>query len=260
MKNCLAGSLTSLIEEIDTTQVIAESAEIGEDCQIGRFVVIEDNVRIGDRVQIGDGAFIGEGSRIGCDTIIGARCSIREHTWIGKRVVLEPGVVLGSDGFGFAQKVDGTQFKIPQVGIVEVGDDCRVGSRTTIDRATLGKTLLGERVAIGALVMVGHNVVIGNDSKLQSLSGVSGSTKIGTGVTIGFHAGLVGHLKVEEGCTIESCAGVTKSIAKNTHLKGVFPAMAPDLFDQQQEMILNLPGLVERLEKLEQRSVTSDRA
>lgn len=260
MKYCLENTVTSLVDEFDSPQAISESAEIGEDCQIGRFVVIEDNVRIGDRVQIGDGTFIGEGSRIGCDTLIGARCSIREHTWIGKGVILEPGVVLGSDGFGFAQKVDGTQFKIPQVGIVEIGDYCRVGARTTIDRATLGKTLLGERVAIGALVMVGHNVVIGNDCILQSLSGVSGSTKIGTGVTIGFHAGLVGHLKVEEGCTIESCSGVTKSLARNTHLKGVFPPMAPDLFDQQQEMILNLPGLVERLEHLEQRSITSDRA
>jgi UDP-3-O-[3-hydroxymyristoyl] glucosamine N-acyltransferase len=169
-------------------------------------------------------------------------------------VVIEAGVVLGSDGFGFAQRTDGTQFKIPQVGIVEIGSDCHIGTKATIDRATLGKTLLHEGVTIGPLVMVGHNVVIGKGSHLEALCGVSGSTKLGANVTIGHQAGLVGHLKIEDNCTIESYTGVTKSLAANTHLKGIFPAMAPDLFDSQEEMIHHLPQLVERIEKIEERS------
>lgn len=257
MKSHLAGSLTTCPEK--EFQVIAEDAEMGEECHIGRFVVIESNVRIGERVTIGDGTFIGEGCRIGNDTTIGARCTLREHTWIGRRVVIEPGVVLGSDGFGFAQRADGTQFKIPQVGVVEIGDDCWIGAQATIDRATLGKTILGEGVRIGPLVMVGHNVAIGNDTRLDALSGVSGSTKIGANVAIGDHAGLVGHLKVEEGCTLESCTGVTKSLGKNTHLKGVFPAMAPELFDEQEAMIQALPALVEKLEEFERRSAEAGR-
>ncbi|MCG3196920.1 MAG: UDP-3-O-acylglucosamine N-acyltransferase [bacterium] len=249
MRGNSARSAPTLLEE--GSRWIAEGVEIGEDCEIGRFVVIEANVRIGDRVVIGDGGFIGEGSRIGDDSEIGARVTLREHTWIGKRVRVEAGVVLGSDGFGFAQRADGTQFKIPQVGIVEVGDDCTIGARATIDRATLGKTVLGERVEIGPGVMVGHNVVIGSDSRLDSLSGVSGSTKIGKQVRIGHHAGLVGHLKVEDGCTIEACTGVTKSLPAGAHLKGVYPAMAPALFEQQQELIGRLPAMVEKLESIE---------
>jgi UDP-3-O-[3-hydroxymyristoyl] glucosamine N-acyltransferase len=255
MNSGSAGFATSVLD--DPVRCIAEDVDIGENCEIGRHVVIETNVRIGDRVSIGDGAFIGEGSRIGDDCVIGARATLREHTWVGERVVIEAGAVLGSDGFGFAQRADGTQFKIPQVGIVEVGDDCRIGACATVDRATLGKTLLGERVEIGPLVMVGHNVTAGNDCRLEALSGVSGSTKLGKNVRIGPHAGLVGHLRVEEGCTIDSCTGVTKSLPKNTHLKGVFPAMAPALFDQQQELVNRLPGLIEQLERLERKTASA---
>jgi UDP-3-O-[3-hydroxymyristoyl] glucosamine N-acyltransferase len=242
-------SLASLLE--DVTKCIAEDAEIGEACTIGNQVVIEANVRMGDRVVIGDGCFIGEGSRIGDDSWIGQRVTLREHSWVGDRVRIESGAVLGSDGFGFAQRADGTQFKIPQVGIVEIGDDCQIGPRATIDRATLGKTRLGEGVNVGPLVMVGHNVLIGDRSCLEALSGVSGSTKIGQGVHIGSHAGLVGHLRVEEGCTIEACTGVTKSLAKNTHLRGVFPAMPPEQFEEQQRLIHRLPDLAEQLEDME---------
>lgn len=230
---------------------IAEGVDLGENCRIGQRVVIESNVKIGDGVSIGDGAFIGEGSRIGEGTFIGPRATLREHTWLGKDVVVEAGAVLGSDGFGFAQRADGTQFKIPQVGIVEVGDGSYIGARATIDRATLGKTLLGERVTIGPLVMIGHNVVVGNESNLETLCGVSGSTKIGAGVHIGAHSGLVGHLKIEEGCRIDPYTGVTKSLEKNTHLRGVFPAMPPALYEQQLELVKQLPNMADRLDRME---------
>lgn len=238
-------------ESEPSTCCLAPDLEQGEGCEIGCFVVIEAGVRLGDRVVVGDGTFIGEGSRIGDDTLIGSRVTIREHSWIGKRVQIEPGACLGCDGFGFAQRADGTQFKIPQVGIVEIGDDCWVGVRATIDRATLGKTLVREGARIGPQVMVGHNVVVGEGCTLEAQSGVSGSTKIAARTRIGPQAGLVGHLEVGEGCCIESYAGVTKKLAAGTHLKGVFPAMAPELFDRQQDLVAQLPQLVERLEKLE---------
>jgi UDP-3-O-[3-hydroxymyristoyl] glucosamine N-acyltransferase len=238
-------------EPLPSACLLADDIEMGIDCEIGRFVVIETGVRLGDRVRIGDGAFVGEGSRIGDDSRIGQRATIREHSWIGKRVLIEAGAILGADGFGFAQRADGTQFKIPQAGIVEIGDDCHIGARATIDRATLGKTLLRDGVRVGPQVMVGHNVVIGEGCELDAQCGVSGSTKIGARTWIGSQAGLVGHLEVGEGCRIEAYTGVTKKLAPNTHLKGVFPAMAPEQFDRQQELVARLPDLVERLEKLE---------
>ena len=237
--------------EVKISNCLAQDIEMGQGCKIGRHVTIERDVRLGERVVIGDGTFIGEGSRIGDDTVIGNRATIREYTWIGRRVVIEAGVCLGCDGFGFAQRSDGTQFKIPQVGIVEIGDDCWIGSKATIDRATLGKTLLREGVRVGPLAMVGHNVNLGESVVLEAQSGVSGSTKIEARTHVGPQAGLVGHLKVGADCSVAAYTGVTKSLAPNTHLKGVFPAMAPDLFDRHQELIDRLPELVERLETLE---------
>lgn len=234
--------------EVDTyAPCIAADAEFGLDCTIGHQVVIENGVRIGDGVYIGDGCFIGEGSRIGDGTVLGPRVVLREHTWIGKRVIVRPGVVLGSDGFGFAQRADGTQFKIPQVGIVEIGDDCTIDSQATIDRATLGKTVLGERVHVGPLSMVGHNVKIGSDCRFGALSGVSGSTKIGDRVQIGQHAGLVGHLQVEEDSIVGPYIGVTKGLPKGSRAEGSFPAIPKD----QRDMIERLVAMVDRLDQIE---------
>jgi UDP-3-O-[3-hydroxymyristoyl] glucosamine N-acyltransferase len=236
---------------------IAEDLEIGTGCDLGRWVVIESNVRIGRNVTIKDGAFIGEGSRIGDGTVIGEKATLREFTWIGRNVVIEPGVCLGGDGFGFAQRADGTQFKIPQVGIVEIGDDCWVGARATIDRATLGKTLVRDGVRIGPLVMIGHNVEVGENAVLESQCGVSGSTKIAAGVRIGTQSGLVGHLKIGEGCVIESYTGVTKSLAANTHLKGVFPSMPPAAYDEHSDLVMRLGELVDRIEELEKQTAVA---
>ena len=240
-----------------TVRCVADDLEMGEGCRIGPFVVIERDVRLGDRVVVGEGTFIGEGSRIGSDTIVGKRVTIREHTWIGRSAVIEAGVCLGSDGFGFAQRADGTQFKIPQVGIVEIGDRCRIAARATVDRATLGKTILRDDVRIGPLVMVGHNVSLGEKCELDAHSGVSGSTKIEAGTRIGPQAGLVGHLTVGAGCQVDAYTGVTKSLAPKTHLKGVFPAMEPKLFEQHLELVYQLPELTDRLEKLEEKALAA---
>ncbi|MCA9412628.1 MAG: UDP-3-O-(3-hydroxymyristoyl)glucosamine N-acyltransferase, partial [Candidatus Omnitrophica bacterium] len=176
---------------------------------------------------------------------------------IGKDVDIESGVVLGSDGFGFAQRADGTQFKIPQVGIVEVGNHCRIGARSTVDRATLGKTVVGDRAEIGSLVMVGHNVKIGPSCKLDHQCGVSGSTKIGEETQVGAQAGLVGHLKVGAKTKIEAGSGVTKTLPEGTHLKGLFPAMDPAGFQEQQELIQRLPEVVERLDRIEEKTAAA---
>ena len=239
------------------TSVIADDVLMDQGCKIGRNVVIESNVTIGRDVVVEDGVFIGEGCRIGDGCRIESKAVLREHTWIGKETVIESGVIVGSDGFGFAQRADGTQFKIPQVGIVEVGDFSRIGARSTVDRATLGKTIVGDNVQIGPLVMVGHNVAVGSGSSLNSQCGVSGSTKIGEGTEIGTHAGLVGHLKVGAKSKIESCTGVTKTIPKGTHLKGLFPAMDPAGFKEQQELVHRLPEVVERLDRIEKKAAAA---
>ncbi len=240
-----------------SASVLSDDLVMGKDCRIGRNVVIESNVTLGNEVVIEDGVFIGEGSRIGDSCRIESKAVLREHTWIGKQSVVESGAILGSDGFGFAQRADGTQFKIPQVGIVEVGDLARIGSRSTVDRATLGKTIVGDKVQIGSLVMIGHNVAIGAGSTLENQCGVSGSTKIGEGTRIGTHAGLVGHLKVGANSKIESCTGVTKTIPEGTHLRGLFPAMDPAGFEEQQQLVHRLPEVVERLDRIEERTAAA---
>jgi UDP-3-O-[3-hydroxymyristoyl] glucosamine N-acyltransferase len=196
---------------VDPTATIGDGVILGRGVQVGPQVVLSDGVILGDGVTIGAGTFIGEGTRIGAETRIGPNVTIRELSTIGQRTWIESGVVIGSDGFGFATAPDGTQYKVPQMGVVEIGDDVVIASGTTIDRATMEVTFIGDRCQLGAYVMVGHNVHIGSDTIIGPGTGVCGSAEIGEGVRIGMRCGIIGSLFVPGFSQENSSKGISKT-------------------------------------------------
>ncbi len=198
----------------------------GADCRLGSDllihprVVLGNGVRIGDRVTLYPGVFIGDNSEVGDDSILHAAVSVREGVRIGKGVIVHCGAVIGSDGFGFAP--DGKRYyKIPQMGGVEIGDDVEIGANSTIDRGAMGNTVIGRGTKIDNLVMIAHNVEIGEDSIIISQVGISGSTRIGNHVTLGGQVGLAGHLKVGDDVRVGAQSGITKDIAPGRTVSGL---------------------------------------
>lgn len=244
---------------IHGTAVIGAGVSLGTDVAIGPHAVIEDNVRIGDNTVIHAGSFIGHHTSIGSDSLIYANVSIRERIVIGSRVIIHSGTVIGSDGFGFVA-VQGVHQKIPQIGIVEIGDDVEIGANVTIDRARFDKTVIGKGSKIDNLVQIAHNVVIGENSLIIAQAGISGSTIIGNNVTIAGQAGLVGHITVGDGAIAAAQAGVTKSIPANTLVSG-YPAKKHEVAIRVNACVQNLPKLYEtvnllkkKIQELEERS------
>jgi len=242
---------------IDPNAWISASAKVGKEVTIFPFVYVGDRSRIGDRVTLHPGVCVGEDCAIGEDSILYANVSIYSGTVIGKRVVLHSGVVIGSDGFGFVK--DGKRnFKIDQVGTVEIGDDVEIGANTTIDRAALGKTVIQRGVKIDNLVQVAHNVGIGEDSIIVAQVGISGSTRIGSNVTLGGQVGLAGHIRIGDNVMVGAQSGVAQDLPPDGAYTGS-PAIAHREFlrmamslPKVPEMRRTLTDLEKRLTKLEE--------
>lgn len=196
--------------------IVDPSVKIGKDVHIGPFTVIEKGVEIGDGAVIEAQVFIGEGCRIGSGTHIYPQVTLREGTVVGKDCIFHCGVRLGGDGYGFtnSRNSDGTIAieKIPQLGIVEIGDGVEIGSNTTIDRARIGRTYIGPMTKIDNLVQIGHNVKVKGYSGLIAQSGVAGSTEIGYGCLIWAQAGISGHIKIADGVQVGPQTGVPQSL------------------------------------------------
>jgi len=175
--------------------VIGRNVHLGKDASVGPYVVIADEAEIGDRATLLAGSYVGERSKIGEGCLIYPNVSIREDVFIGKRVIIHCGAVVGSDGFGFAKDGDGYQ-KIPQVGNVVIEDDVEIGANVCIDRSTTGTTHIGRGTKIDNLVQIAHNVVIGQNSIIVAQVGISGSTELGNNVTLAGQAGIVGHIQI----------------------------------------------------------------
>lgn len=235
---------------VHPTAVIGENVVIGRSCRIMAKVVIDDGARIGNEVTLYPGVFIGAQTEVGDKSTLKAGVTVRERCQVGKRCVIESGVVIGSDGFGFAPSSQSGHLKIPQVGIVEIGDDVQIGSNTTVDRATLGKTVIGSGVRIGNLVQVAHNVRIGAQSSVDSQTGISGSTQVGTRVHIGFQVGIVGHIHIGDNVEIRDGSGVSKSVADGAVISGV-PAFDAGSEDLLRELKAQLPDLFARVKAVE---------
>jgi UDP-3-O-[3-hydroxymyristoyl] glucosamine N-acyltransferase len=234
---------------------VAPSALIGRNVRLGTavcvqaYAVIEDDVQLGDGVIVGAHAYIGAGTEIGAGSQLYPHVTIRERTRIGARVIIHSGAVIGSDGFGFEFQ-SGRHVKIPQTGIVDIGDDVEIGANSTIDRARFGRTIIGVGTKIDNLVMIAHNVVIGPHCVLVAQAGISGSTRLGSYVTLAGQAGVVGHVEIGDQAVIAAKTGVSKDVPAKTVMFGI-PAEPLDKAKQNIANIRRLPKLTERVRKLE---------
>jgi UDP-3-O-[3-hydroxymyristoyl] glucosamine N-acyltransferase len=242
---------------IDPNAWISPTAKLGKDLTLYPFVYIGDRCSIGDRVTLYPGVYIGEDSSIGEDSILYPNVSVYSGTVIGKQVILHSGVVVGSDGFGYV-KEGMKNVKIPQVGRVEIEDDVEIGSNTTIDRATLGKTIIRRGVKIDNLVQVAHNVTLGEDSIIVAQVGISGSTKIGSNVTLAGQVGVVGHIEIGDNVMVGAQSGVVNDLPANQGYTGS-PALphreflrAITVFPKLPEMRKTLIEIEKRLKKIEE--------
>jgi len=197
---------------VHPTAVIAETASVGREASIGPHVVVEEGARIGDRVTLMAGVYIGREVSIGDDTVVHPNTSIYRGSRIGRRCIIHSNVVIGSDGFGWAP--NGSHYEpIPQVGVTVIGDDVSVGAGTVINRGGLGDTTIGRGTKIDSLVVISHNVEIGEDCLFVSQVGISGSVKIGNHVTLGGQVGVAGHLKIGDNVQVAAQSGVSHDLA-----------------------------------------------
>ena len=236
---------------IHPTAILGKNVKLGKDVALGAYVIIADDAVLGDNVTIYPGSFIGKKSNIGDGTLIYPNVSIREQIIIGRRVIIHSGTVIGSDGFGFVA-VDGIQHKIPQVGIVEIGDDVEIGANVTIDRARFGKTIIGAGTKIDNLVQIAHNVTIGKNCLIVAQVGISGSTTCGDNVVIAGQAGLSGHLTIGDGAIIAAGSGVGKSVPPKSMVSG-WPARPFHTTQKVNAHSQNLPKLFDLVKELKQR-------
>lgn len=224
---------------------------IGSSPSIYPYVYIEDGAKIGDRVTLLPGVYIGRDVSIGDDCLIYSNVSIREGCRIGNRVIIHCNTVIGSDGFGFA-KEGAKLYKIPQTGIVVIEDDVEIGACVTIDRATLGETVIRRGTKIDNLVQIAHNVEIGEDSTIVAQVGISGSTKIGNRVTLAGQVGVVGHIEIGEDVTVGGQSGVTQDLPPKQAFSGM-PAIPHRDWLRAQGVFAKLPEMRKILLDLEKR-------
>ena len=195
------------------------SAQIGAGVAVGAFTVIEQGARIGANTIIYSGCYIGARAVIGDNCLIYPNTTLREETHLGARVIIQPGAVLGSDGYGFATQ-EGKHHKIPQIGKVVVEDDVEIGANVTIDRATTGETRIGAGTKIDNLVHIAHNVQIGKNCLIVAQVGISGSTKVGNSVTLAGQVGVIGHLTIGDNAVIAAQSGIMNDVEPGAVLFG----------------------------------------
>ncbi len=236
---------------VHPTAIVAPDATLGTGVHIGPYAVIEPGAIIGDRAAVGAHVYIGHGTRLGADCRLYPHVSIREYTQIGDRVVIHNGTVIGSDGFGYTQ--DGAvRRKIPQIGIVVIGNDVEIGANVTIDRARFGQTRIGNGVKMDNLIQIAHNVIIGDHAVIVAQAGISGSTMIGDRTIIAGQAGIVGHLVIGADVIVAAQAGVTKDIPAGTFVLGS-PAMPYEKFTKLHAHLMRLPEFKDKLTALDGR-------
>ena len=234
---------------IEQPNFVGENTVYGEEIYIGAFVYIGQNCQIGDNVKIYPNCYIGENVKIGDNTTIFAGSKIYADSKIGGRCIIHSGTIIGSDGFGFAPKEDGSYTKVPQTGNVIIEDDVEIGANTTIDRATLGSTIIRQGVKLDNHIQIAHNVEIGAHTVIASQTGIAGSTKIGKHCVIGGQVGIVGHITIGNHVKIQAQSGVNKSLKDNDVVQGS-PAIGYGDFSKSFVHFRNLPKIVDEIDKL----------
>ena len=229
---------------------ISKSASYGKNVFIGAFAYLGENVIIGDNSKIYPNVFLGDNVKIGNNSIIHPGVKIYNECVIGNNVIIHAGTIIGSDGFGFAPQPDGSFKKVPQIGNVIIEDNVEIGANTTIDRATMGSTIIRAGAKLDNLIQIAHNVEVGNSTVIAAQAGISGSTKIGKAVMIGGQAGVVGHINIGDGAKINAQSGVSKSLEPGKAVTGS-PAYDYTAALRSQAISRNLPELEKRINELE---------
>lgn len=228
------------------------TAIVAPDACIGPFVAIGERARVGARTLVHPHATIGRLAEIGDDCVVHAHVSIRERVRIGHRVVIQDGVVIGSDGFGFARTAEGTHHKIPQIGGVVIEDDVEIGANSAIDRPAVGETRIGAGSKIDNLVQVAHGVTLGRNVLLAGQVGIAGSTVIEDGVTLAGQVGVAGHVTIGKGVIATAQSGIPNSVEPGSFISG-YPAIANREWLKSSAIFRKLPELRKALADLERR-------
>lgn len=243
---------------IDDTSIVGENTSLGKNIYLGALSYIGKNCKIGDNVSIAPHCFIGDNVDIDDNTTIHAGVRIYKNTVIGKNCTFLSGVVIGGEGFGFALTNDGSYEYIPQLGNVIIEDNVNIGANTTIDRATLGSTIIRKGVKLDNLIQIGHNVEIGENTVISSQTGISGSTKIGKNCLIAGQVGLSHSIKIADGTKVGAQSGIGKDVKKeNTIIQGYHAFNYKD-FLRSTALFKNLPHMHEKLNNLAKNNVKQD--
>lgn len=235
-------------EGVEQPSFVSSNAKIGENCYVGAFAYIGQNVSIGNHVKIYPHVYIGDNCKIGNNTTLFSGVKIYHDCVIGNNCTIHASTVVGSDGFGFAPNNEGHVFtKVPQIGNVIIEDDVEIGSNSSIDRATLGSTILRKGVKLDNLVQIAHNVEIGENTVIAGLSGIAGSTKVGKNCMIGAQVGVAGHLRIANGVKIAGQSGIGSSIDKEGEILQGSPAFNIGEFKRSYVLFRGLPKLNDKV-------------
>ncbi len=236
---------------IEQPSFISPTAKIGQNVYIGAFCYIADGVVIDDNVKIYPNSYIGNNVKLGNNTLVHAGVRIYADCNIGANCTLHSGVIVGGDGFGFAPNSENNYNKVPQIGNVIIEDHVEVGANTTIDRATLGSTIIRKGVKLDNLIQVAHNVEIGENTVIAAQTGIAGSTKIGKNCMIGGQVGIIGHLTIADGTKIAAQSGIGNNITKQGEIMQGSPAFGVGDYRRAYVGFRKLPELMQRLAELE---------
>lgn len=229
---------------------ISKTAAYGQQVFIGAFSYLGENVKVGNNTKLYPNVFLGDNVIVGDNCIIHPGVKIYHDCRIGNNVTVHAGTIIGSDGFGFAPQADGSFKKVPQIGNVILEDNVEIGANATIDRATMGSTIIKSGAKLDNLIQIAHNVEVGHSTVIAAQAGVSGSTKIGNGVMIGGQAGIVGHIQLGDGAKVNAQSGVSKSVEPGKAVTGS-PAFDYTSALRSQAAARKLPELEKRVKELE---------
>ncbi|HSL21198.1 MAG TPA: UDP-3-O-(3-hydroxymyristoyl)glucosamine N-acyltransferase [Vicinamibacterales bacterium] len=237
---------------VDACTAIGRDVQFGKNVAVGPFVTIGDGVAIGDNTIIYSHAAIGAGTTIGRDCILYSHVAVRERITVGDRVILHNGVVVGSDGYGFARQKDGTHYKIPQIGTIVIEDDVELGANTCVDRPAVGETRIGAGTKIDNLVQIAHGVSVGRRVLLAAQTGVAGSSRIEDDVVFAGQVGVAGHITIGKGTIATAQTGIPNSTDPGSFVSG-YPAIRNRDWLKSSAVFKRLPELKKQLQELERR-------
>jgi UDP-3-O-[3-hydroxymyristoyl] glucosamine N-acyltransferase len=238
---------------IEQPSFIHPTARLGENCYIGAFAYIGENAVIGNNVKIYPQAYVGDNVKIGDHTILYSGVKVYHECVVGKHCTIHASSVIGSDGFGFAPNNGEVYNKVPQIGNVVIEDHVEIGSNTSIDRATLGSTILRKGVKLDNLIQIAHNVEIGENTVIAGQTGVAGSTKVGKNCMIAAQVGIIGHIKIADGVKIAGQSGIGASIEKENEIVQGSPAFGIGEYKRSYVLFRSLPKLSDKIREIEKK-------